>query len=241
MKILEKIRALFFCKNNKDVIPVADIPSLSMSEREDKIYEKEQLSLQKLYERWSCKEKWLLHDEGIPLLFAINPNDRGILKDEAIDKIENLWEHAQDCVKKKLLPVINIESSEAEWEVRPIDLYSWGTISRINMPDEFSMLMTFVAQTIKPMQTNSNANLGDSAEDMLYQKHREIVLGAATSLLVNAPDLCKNKKGKVVSNKIAQNIIENENQWFGDDRPLLTESTMTDLINEYLKLTRPTV
>jgi hypothetical protein len=241
MNILEKIKQLFSSANSSVPITTETEPAVSMSDREDKLFEKEQLSLQKLYEQWSCKDTWLLYEEGIPLLFGLAPDESEPIDDEVSNKIESLWEHAQECVQKKLLPIVNNDIPEKEWEVRPIDLYSWGTISRISMPDEFSTLMTFVAQTIKPIETHSNSNQGIGEEDALYQKHREIVLGAATSLLVNAPELCKSNKGKIVSNKIAKNIIENEEQWFGDDKPLLTELTMTDLINEYLKLTKPLI
>lgn len=240
MNILNKIK-LLFSSNKKESVSDIETIEISMQEREEKIFEKNRLSLQKLYEQWSCKESWLLYSEGIPLLFGVEPQASGSLDDEVSGKIENLWQHAQECVHKKLLPVINSERPEAEWEVRPIDLYSWGTVSRIAMPDEFSTLMTFVAQTIKPLQSDSINNYSDNEQDIMYLKHREIVLGAATSLLVNAPGLCKNNKGKVVSNKIARNILENESQWFGDDRPLLAETAMTDLIDKYLKLTRPVV
>ncbi len=239
MSIISKIKLLFSTEKKLQEKPVGNEIKISMREREDKTYDRAQLSLQKLYEQWSCKESWHLYDEGIPLLFGIEPGTDVEIDDELSGKIESLWEHAQDCVRKKLLPVINSEKHEAEWEVRPIDLYYWGTVSRISMPDEFSTLMTFVAQTIKPAATDTGVEYNENSEDALYQKHREIVLGASTSLLVNASELCKNKKGKVVSKLIAQNIIENEHQWFGEDRPLLTEATMTDLIEEYLKLTRP--
>lgn len=241
MNIINKIKSFFSLSKNKSSVSDIRMPELSMQEREEKIFETDVLSLQKLYEQWSCKESWLLYEQGIPLLFGIQPEHRKLVEEEDSEKIESLWQHAKECVQKKLLPVINIEKPETEWEVRPIDLYSWGTVSRISMPTEFSTLMTFVAQTIKPVDTRSNINQSENAQDMLYQKHREIVLGAATSLLVNAPELCKNKKGHIVSNNIARNIIENEGQWFGDEKLLLAETAMTDLINEYLKLTRPTV
>ena len=241
MNILDKIKSCFSDDSqNKKITQEQEVDNVSMDEREEKIFEKETLNLQKLYEQWSCKDSWLLYKEGIPLLFGIQPGDKNI-DDDLSEKIESLWEHAQDCVNKKLLSVINQEKPAYEWQVRPLDLYSWGTVSRITMPDEFSLLMSFVAQTIKPAHIQSEHPVEQNSQDVLYQKHREIVLGAATSLLVNAPELCKNKKGKIVNNLIAKNILENEDQWFGDDMPMLTEAAMSDLIEEYLKLTRPVV
>ena len=243
MNILNKIKSLFSSNKSYSAhkTPIESAPEISMDEREGKIFEKETLNLQKLYEQWSCKETWLLYEEGIPLLFGLEPKNKNMLDEELINKIESLWEHAQDCVHKKLLSVTNQEKPKNEWQVRPLDLYSWGTVSRITMPEEFSLLMSFVAQTIKPVQSQVVHQTGENSQDLMYQKHREIVLGAAASLLVNAPDICKNKKGKVVSNLIAKNILENEDQWFGDARPMLAETAMTDLIDEYLKLTRPVV
>ena len=168
-------------------------------------------------------------------------SEKDFLEVELREKIENLWQHAQDCVQKKLLPVINHDAPALDWEVKPIDLYSWATISRIEMPDEFSLLMTFVSQTIKPVSSNGELLQNDNPKDVMYQKHREIVLGAAVSLLMNASDLCKNKKGRIVVDNITKNIMENERQWFGEDKPSLSQSSMSDLINEYLKLTKPTV
>lgn len=240
MSILDKIKACISKKTNNKKVSSVQSDELLMAERENKVFEKETLNLQKLYEKWSCKEEWLLYKEGIPLLFGIEPGSKNI--DEALSgKIGSLWEHAQDCVNKNLLPVINKEKPAIEWQVRPLDLYSWGTVSRISMPEEFSLLMSFVAQTVKSVHVQPEHAASENSQDLLYQKHREVVLGAATSLLVNAPELCKNKKGKVVSNLIAKNILENENQWFADDRPMLAETAMTDLIEEYLKLTRPVV
>ena len=60
-------------------------------------------------------------------------------------------------------------------------------------------------------------------------------------LLINAPDLCENQKGEIVINQITREIIKNKTQWFGNDNPLLAESAMMDLINEYIKLTKPVV
>jgi hypothetical protein len=239
MNVINKIKS-FFSSNKKTPITHIELNEVSMHEREEKIFEKERLSLQKLYEQWSCKESWLLFEEGIPLLFGLEPGRRHY-DEEDLDKIKGLSEHAKECVQKKLLPIINTEKPEPEWQVRPLDLYSWGTVSRISMPEEFSTLMSFIAQTIKPLETQIQSNLSENTQDILYQKHREIILGAASSLLINAPELCKNKKGRIVSKKIAQNIIENEDQWFGEERPLLAETAMTDLIDEYVKLTKPVV
>jgi hypothetical protein len=240
MNFLKKIKPLMLLKKKKLISPVVDsVEEISMKEREDKVYGEGGLSLQKLYEKWSCKEDWLLYEEGIPLLLGIEPGNKKYLEDDLQNKIEELWAHAQDCVHKKLLSVLNNDMPELEWKVKPVDLYCWASVSRITIPAELSSLMAFVVQTIKTSDINSTSVQTNEIQDDMHQKHKEIVLGAATSLLVNAPELCKNKKGRVVSRLITKQILENETQWFGDDKPLLAESAMIDLIDGYLRLTRP--
>ena len=65
MDIINRIKAaLHLC--NKEI-------SISKETQEVVIYDEEHLRLQKLYEKWVCKEKWLLHKEGIPLLLGMDP------------------------------------------------------------------------------------------------------------------------------------------------------------------------
>lgn len=241
MTILNKISTFISKPKKVESSVTKKQSSMTMAERENKIYGKDALTQQRLYEKWACKDTWLLFEEGIPLLFGIEPGVNQSLDDESLKKIEELWLHAKDCVQKKLLSVVNIQQAEKEWEVRPVDLYCWAMISRITVPIEFSTLMEFVSQTVKLSGDNTSSVQIDDSRDVIHQKHREIVLGAATSLLVNAPELCKNSKGRIMSRLIVGQIMTNANQWFGNDEPLLAESAMEDLINAYLKSGRPLV
>jgi hypothetical protein len=242
MSIFNKIKSsIMGVKKNNNSAPPTPAREISMSEREKEVYDEEQLTLQKLYEKWLCKDKWLLYKEGIPLLLGVNPDNNGAIDNDSVNKIEELWVHAQDCVQKKMLSVINIEQPATEWEVMPVDLYRWATVSRIAVPAEFSTLMGFVMQTVKFEQNNQANNQADGIQDTVYQTHREIVLGAATSLLVNATKQCKNDGGEIVVKQIVRLIADNKAEWFGEDKPLLEETAMTDLINQYVNLTKPVI
>lgn len=234
MNIFKKIKSIF-SEAEKKSAPNAHAHNISMHEREREVYDIEQLTLQKLYEKWLPKDKWLLHEEGMPLLLGLNPDSNGGDNTE-FDKVEELWGHAKDCVNKKLLFVINPEQGDDEWEVLPVDLYRWATVSRISVPAEFSALMAFVIQTVK-LEHEKNYKKVEGLQDATYQKHREIVLGAATSLLVNAPEQCNNSKP--VTDNITRLILENKKIWFGEDASLLEASEMTALINDYIELTKP--
>lgn len=235
MNIFQKIKSIFFKIDKKDST-VIQVQSISMREREREVYDNEQLTLQKLYEKWLSKDKWLLHKEGIPLLLGLNPEAKKNDNHES-DQVDDLWAHAKACVQNKLLSVMNPDKGDFEWEVSPVDLYRWATVSRIAVPAEFSALIAFVMQTVKSEQKNTNNQL-EGLHDSSYQKHREIVLGAAISLLVNAPEQARYDDKFVIDN-ITRLIIENKKEWFGEDEPLLKGSEMTDLINNYIELTKP--
>tara|TARA_R110000782_G_scaffold266977_2_gene361901 strand:+ start:6358 stop:7014 length:657 start_codon:yes stop_codon:yes gene_type:complete len=215
-----------------------DSVEMTMSERKSKNYDENHLRLQKLYEKWICKDKWLLQKEGIPLLFGVSPNIDESNHDVLL-KIEEQWEHAQECVNKKLLSVTNVEDLAEKWEVLPIDLYRWAMVSRISVPEEFSALITFVIQTVK---TEQSAHIQTVVEqDAVLQKHKEIIMGAATSLLANAYKQCQNDQGDICAKNISKLIIDNKQEWFGHDEPLLDQPGMTTLIDEYIKLTKPVI
>ena len=238
MSIFKKIKKYFFgSKNNK--VRVENETTMSITEREVQVYGQEKISTRRLYEQWACKETWMLYNEAIPLLLGIEPDKKIDVDDERKNEIEELFLHAQDCVNKKLLSVINSEKNEKEWQVRPIDLYRWATISRIVVPDELNDLMQFVMQTIKNPVPHKDQVIESDSRDASYQKHREIVLGAAMSLLVNSPGTCVNSKGKVKGNLIAKQILTNKKQWFGEEESLLAESAITDLIEHYFRLAKP--
>ena len=109
--------------------------------------------------------------------------------------------------------------------------------SRITVPTEFSALIAFVIQTVKPEQNESILAIAEF--DLLLQKHKEIVLGAAISLLVNAPEKINTDDVKYIAMNISGLIVENKQQWFGENEPSLNESAMIDLINDYIELIEP--
>lgn len=205
--------------------------------KQNKIYIQDKYSKQILYEKWCRKGKWLLYDEGILLLLSIDPANKQTLSEDLIEKISNLKFHASDCVKKGLLPVINIDKSEYKWEVNPVDLYHWAMVSRINISDEFNTLMTFVTQSVKNTNNSFSTN-NKNFVDEIYQLHKEVVLGATTSLLVNSPDICRNNEGKIDSTVIVKKIIENERHWFNGCESKLSESDMTRLIKQYVAMSK---
>jgi hypothetical protein len=213
--------------------------------RENEVFGKEKLQQQRLYEKWVSKNSWLLKSEGIPLLLGMDPqavND----KTEPVDnkhEHNDLWEHAKRCVEQNLLPVSNKENSPETWEVSPVDLYCWASVSRILIPDQLVRLVEFVIHTIKQpvaeiksLEGKNNHNSGGNrVNPETFQKQREQVLGAALAILARYPEKCKNRKGKTRSEMIVNLINEKGDIWFGDDKLLLSTAAMQDLLDKFLK------
>jgi hypothetical protein len=238
MTIINKIKAFLSPAKLDPKAASVSVEPMTMKEREKLVYDTERLRLQKLYEKWLCKETWVIQTEGIPLLLGINPDSPVAIDNNDATKVQDLWEHAHGCIQKNILSVINIEKPSGEWEIKPVELYRWATVSRVPVPPEFDALMGFVMQTVK-LDNNPVHARNEEAHNAAYHRHREIVLGAAISLLINAPKQCFNNKGGVEIDKLTSLIMQNKAEWFGEEDSLLTESAITDLINDYIKMTRP--
>ncbi|MEQ8614556.1 MAG: hypothetical protein RIC37_11115 [Gammaproteobacteria bacterium] len=219
----------------------ATVENKSGIDRARMVYGEEKINRQKLYEKWACKETWELSTEGIPLLLGLDPGSSGSLDEVTRQARDELWQHASDCVNKKLLAVINHDAQPDEWRVIPSDLYSWAMVSRVPVPQELAALMDFVLQTIKVKHVSAKqdtASTNEKGYDAIYQKHCEITLGAAMSLLANSPEKCQSSRGRVKASLIAAEILNNGDAWFGKDEPLLAQSAMEDLINRYIARAR---
>ena len=242
--MLEKLKQLLNIKPAEDNAAESAAAAGSLSGaivRENSVYGEDKINKQKLYEQWACKDSWSLHDEGIPLLLGIDPLHIEATDDLQRQKIEELWQHANDCVAKKMLVVTNDDAPDTEWRVAPTDLYCWATVGRITVPQELSALMEFVLQTVKssPAATpQQSKETGVNGNDALYQQHCEITLGAAVALLANSPEVCQTSSGKVRATLIANEILRNTEAWFGKEEPLLAQSAMTDLLDKYIARAR---
>ena len=212
--------------------------SLDMSQREKAIYGEDKIRLQKLYEKWAVKETWHLKSQGIPLLLSIDPE---IYSDSSVDeaneqKYQDLWKHAQHCVEQDLLLVLNRESPVDEWEAKPIDVYKWAAISRVDLPEQLSNLMEFVMMAVlSTVNSSGDSSAGKSRKEASYNSDKEHILGAALAMLATYPEQCVNKKGRLRAEKIISLINENEGSLFAGKAPDLSATAAIDLINKWIE------
>jgi hypothetical protein len=212
--------------------------SLDMSQREKAIYGEDKIRPQKLYEKWAVKETWHLKSQGIPLLLSIDPE---IYSDSSVDeateqKLQDLWEHAQHCVEQDLLLVLNRESPVDEWEAKPIDVYKWAAISRVDLPEQLSNLMEFVMMAVlSTVNGSGDSSVGKNQNEASYNSDKEHILGAALAMLATYPEQCVNKKGRLRAEKIISLINENEGSLFAGKAPDLSATAAIDLINKWIE------
>ncbi|MCK5497700.1 MAG: hypothetical protein KAI77_00775 [Gammaproteobacteria bacterium] len=210
----------------------------NMREKEKDVYGEDRITQQKLYEKWAVKPSWHLKNQAIPLLLSMDPEKYSTSsRDEYSEqKYQDLWEHAQHCVEQGLLFVLNREHPADEWKAKPIDVYKWAAISRVELPLELSTLMEFVMMTLVSTENIDNDSLDNKKQnDITYDKDRERILGAALAMLVTYPERCKNKKGRVSAENILSLIDENESVLFGEEIPGLSPTAGIDLINKWIK------
>lgn len=231
----------FYNGNNPDKLPATDLPEAgenNINRRIEKIYGRDEINLQLLFEKWVGRDDWKLKDEAIPLLMAMDPENKSLPGESDIRNIyDDLWLHAKGCVEQGLLKVINDEQPPEEWRAQPTDVYCWAKISRVEVPESLGRLMEFVITTLKnPEDEESRTNRlnhGDGVTNT-YDINREKTLGMALAILAAFPEQCKNSKGKVTAEYILK-IMDEKNHLFPDIgiSNLSTESR-TELLEKWL-------
>lgn len=215
----------------------APVERSGINQRLADIYGQEMLQLQTLYEKQVVRDTWLLRDEAIWLLSGIDPEQRNEADAETRQHVGDLWEHARKCVDERLLAVVNREQKAEQWEVRPVDIYQWARISRVELPDVFSSLMEFVVNTIKPAGAESaTASNNDGPDNTVHQfdQDREAVLGMALAVLAAYPERCKSSSGRIKAQRIVEIINEKEQFWLGDRQTTMSLTAKHDLISKWL-------
>ncbi|HKK16011.1 MAG TPA: hypothetical protein VJ981_04845, partial [Gammaproteobacteria bacterium] len=212
-------------------------PRHSINQRLADIYGQDTFALQSMYEKQVARETWLLKNEAIWLISGIEPVQCNEVDEETRNKITGLWEHARKCVEEGLLQVVNREQEADLWEVRPLDIYQWARVSRVELPEVFSNLMGFVAKSIKPVYTAADTESAHDAFDRKayeFDQDREAVLGMALAVLAAFPDECRSSGGRIKADRIVSIITDKEKFWLGNRQTAMSSIAMRDLISKWL-------
>ena len=188
-------------------------------------YHKNEIALQRLYEKWVTRETWRLRDQAIPLLFGLDPDSvhLTLTETELEPRFSNLWEHARQCVDQALLPVVNRQCNAAAWEAKPVDIYQWATVSRLSVPEPLIALMEFLVKVLPQTIETDSVN-----------QDKVRILGAALAVLSAYPEQCKDAGGQVRPEKIIALIQAKQAILYGNQLPALPITAQIGLLSDCL-------
>lgn len=213
-----------------------------IDQRLQQIVGQDKMEQQLLYERWVARDTWLLRREALPLLQGLDPESFAQhAGPDAVKTMDDLWKHARACVSQGLLKVDHQEKDEEEWRCSPVNVYHWAVVSRLPLPEAFSILMGFVTKVIKPAgAAGIPANQdGINTASTGVDENREKVLGMALAILAAYPELSRNSRGQVHADQIIQMIEDKGKFWLGDQPLRMSTTDMRDLINRWLDTLPP--
>ena len=180
----------------------------------------QQYDRQRLFEKWVKKPDWSI-DEAAALLIARDPEAEGESSEQ--EKIARL-------IKE------NVSSGNLEPNVRgenmyldPLMVYQWARRQEIDLPVELEALMEFVMKMTLPSSTGDI----DPTDDITPADDIERLLGACVSILMNYPQECLGKKGKISIEKLLKKLDQNADQLFGGRYPSLSGVAIRDIVNSW--------
>ena len=185
-------------------------------------------ALQRLYEKWVVKDKWLLDEEAVPLLLGLDPAAEFLNA-----KCASLQIKAQAAVAEGSLKTIDDDSEEATGhKVKPATLYLWAMTNRLEIPMEMVNLMEFVLRTVK--FTEQEPSLQNESRKMLVRSDTEQVLGACFAIVATYPDECKNSRGVIKTEQVLRLLDEHADKLFNAQLPALSSTAIRDIVNHWL-------
>ncbi len=186
------------------------------------------LSMQRLYEYWLKLPEWQARNEALPLAIGVDSahwqdhlNEYGLVRCE-----QDLW---------RLFAESNSINSDVEAVPVPT-VYSWFHGNNVELPVSFARLFEFVRQaTFRSESIPNGADETTQERSEAEQDEREIVLGAALSLVSKMPDRCKDEHGFIDGTLVSELILETSARWFASTAPTMTSAQMTELIDKWLE------
>ena len=216
------------------------LPGTGINARIENIYGQEKITLQKLYEKWTVRDAWLIRYEGIPLILGYDPESRDA--DLPVQAADELWIHAQKCVEKGLLHVNNIEQTPDLWTSSPVEIYKWATVSRIELPELFNNLMSFIVNTLQSNRGGSDITRDETgrvnSQPGNSRNHGETVLGIAFALLAANPEKFRDENGNLQPEQIVALIKKKHEFWTGEEKLDLSTDEIADILTRWLATVR---
>lgn len=181
--------------------------------------------MQLVYEKWLKLDTWKARSEALPLAVGVAPERwQDHIREYDLAKAEQeLWATfaASNGIGGDDVPV------------SVTTVYDWFTANGVELPAGFSRLYGFIRQAVLVAGAAQASN--DESTSAAPPEEREIVLGAALSLVSRMPRQCRDEHGFVDGAAITELIFETAARWFPNSTPSMTRAQITELIDKWLE------
>ena len=186
----------------------------------------DQQETQIMYEGALKDESWVLRAQAVPLIVGCAPSDwqQYLLEQDVVPQEEILW-HA-------LANDLGV-AENAEIEIGR--LVEWSRVQSIPLHPSFLRIYEFVRKVLLASAPTSNAGDNDQQLRDIVTQEREIVLGAALSLVAKMPDKCRDEHGFVDGQTIVGLMQQASARWFPQGEPSMDAEEMARLIDKWLE------
>lgn len=195
----------------------------------------EQQLTQIVYEQWLKQEQWSARETALPLIIGCDPQQwQHYLNQHELTATEELCWHI----------LSNDLGVEAGDQVSVGAITEWARVQSVTLHPSFLRIYGFVRKVM--ISSGMPESATTNPEDMYQLTHeqqleneqaqgREIVLGAALSLLAKVPEKCRDSNGFVDGAVITALIEQTAVKWFPAGSSALSASEMAGLIDKWLE------
>ena len=191
-----------------------------------------------IYEKWLKSDLWEARAIALPLIVGCDPEQwQAYLATHKLAATEELLWHI-------LANDLSVEQVEG---VSVSQVTEWSRVQTVNMHPSFLRIYEFLRKVLiaSAAQDNSSSQratnkIGADGENgngagKARAEEREIILGAALSLLAKMPEKCRDANGFVDGDAIVGLIEQTAARWFPQSAPTLTRADMVTLIDKWLE------
>ena len=179
-----------------------------------------------MYEQWLKEDHWTARDSALPLLIGQDPtNWRAYVEAHQLQANEETLWHI-------LANDLGIEQNDS---ISIGTLVEWARAQSVLMHPSFLRIYEFVRKVLlaSTPAPAPDANVSEVEDSSPHEK--EIVLGAALSLLSKMPADCRDENGFADGAAIVALINKTAARWFPSSAPAMSESEMISLIDKWLE------
>lgn len=175
-------------------------------------------SQQMMYETWISRERWSLLDEALPLLVGLAP-------DEWPGYVTRLNLDEQAAALGILLA--GDFGCDLAGSIESAALQAWARKHAIALPAACDQLMDYVSRVLPQAAAPSAGDAAQGAE-------RELLLGAALTMVTRFPGQCRDSNGFFDGQLIADEILSKAALWFPLEPPSMGREEIATLLEQYL-------